>query len=125
MYCNNFHFYSITIFIHNFSDLPDTWEDLDEVARAGYDAIYEATGTVYSVGSSTNVLYIAAGASDDYAFYAGFPISITMELSGGGLTGFDPPASKIDEYVTETWLGIRAMAKKVVEKYPTEKAEFL
>ncbi|XP_061400260.1 carboxypeptidase B1-like [Musca vetustissima] len=107
------------------SDLPDTWPDLDEVARAGGDAIYEATGTVYSVGSATNVLYVAAGASDDYAFYAGFPISITMELPGGGLTGFDPPASKIDPYVKETWIGIRAMAKKVVEKYPTERPEFL
>uniref|UniRef100_A0A1I8MX13 Peptidase M14 domain-containing protein n=1 Tax=Musca domestica TaxID=7370 RepID=A0A1I8MX13_MUSDO len=107
------------------ADLPETWPDLDEVARAGGDAIYEATGTVYSVGSSTNVLYIAAGASDDYAFYAGFPISITMELPGGGLTGFDPPASKIDQFVTETWIGIRAMAHKVVEKYPTERPEFL
>ncbi|EDW17767.1 carboxypeptidase B [Drosophila mojavensis] len=99
------------------SELPETWQDLDDVARAGGDAIKEATGTDYEVGSSTNVLYIAAGASDDYAFYAGFNISITMELSGGGITGFDPPASKIDEFVTETWIGIRAMAEKVIEKY--------
>ncbi|XP_023176001.2 carboxypeptidase B [Drosophila hydei] len=99
------------------SDLPETWQDLDDVARAGGDAIKEATGTKYEVGSSTNVLYIAAGASDDYAFYAGFNISITMELSGGGISGFDPPASKIDEFVTETWIGIRAMAEKVIEKY--------
>ncbi|EDV97050.1 carboxypeptidase B [Drosophila grimshawi] len=99
------------------NDLPETWMDLDEVAKAGGDAIEAATGTVYAVGSSTNVLYIAAGASDDYAFYAGFNISITMELSGGGITGFDPPASKIDEFVTETWIGIRAMAEKVIEKY--------
>lgn len=98
-------------------ELPETWQDLDDVARAGGDAIKEATGTVYAVGSSTNVLYIAAGASDDYAFYAGFNVSITMELSGGGITGFDPPASKIDEFVTETWIGIRAMAEKVIEKY--------
>ncbi|TDG52922.1 hypothetical protein AWZ03_000465 [Drosophila navojoa] len=99
------------------SELPETWQDLDDVARAGGDAIKEATGTVYAVGSSTNVLYIAAGASDDYAFYAGFNVSITMELSGGGITGFDPPASKIDEFVTETWIGIRAMAEKLIEKY--------
>ncbi|XP_030380142.1 carboxypeptidase B [Scaptodrosophila lebanonensis] len=99
------------------SDLPDTWEDLDEVARAGADAIEEATGTQYTYGSSTNVLYIAAGASDDYGFYAGFNVSITMELSAGGATGFDPPATKIDEYVKETWIGIRAMAQKLLEKY--------
>lgn len=99
------------------SDLPETWQDLDDVARAGGDAIAEATGTVYSVGSSTNVLYIAAGASDDYGFYAGFNVSITMELSEGGVTGFDPPASSINEFVSETWIGIRAMAEKLIEKY--------
>ena len=95
------------------------------MARAGGDAIEEATGTVYSVGSATNVLYVAAGASDDYAFSIGFPLSITMELPGGGVTGFDPPAASIDGFVKETWIGIRAMAKKVVEKYPVESISFL
>ncbi|EDW73134.1 uncharacterized protein Dwil_GK17381 [Drosophila willistoni] len=99
------------------SDLPDTWEDLDEVARTGAEAIENATGTVYTYGSSTNVLYIAAGASDDYGFYAGFNVSITMELSGAGSIGFNPPVTRIDEFVTETWIGIRAMAEKIIEKY--------
>ncbi|KAH8302215.1 hypothetical protein KR044_004072, partial [Drosophila immigrans] len=99
------------------SDLPDTVDQLHAVASAGGDAIEAATGTVYEVGSSTNVLYIAAGASDDYAFYAGFNISITMELSGGGTTGFDPPASSIEEFVVETWIGVRAMAEKVIELF--------
>ncbi|XP_017840942.1 carboxypeptidase B [Drosophila busckii] len=99
------------------SDLPDTWQDLDDVARAGGDAIEAATGTVYEVGSSTNVLYIAAGASDDYGFYAGFNVSITMELSGGGSLGFNPPESSIESFVSETWIGVRAMAEKLIEKY--------
>ncbi|XP_064539840.1 carboxypeptidase B1 [Drosophila montana] len=99
-------------------ELPDTWEDLDEVGRAGGDAIEKATGTVYEVGCSTTVLYAAAGASDDYAFNAGFPISFTMELPAGGLNYFDPPASDIDRLVKETWVGIEAMARKVIEKYP-------
>ncbi|XP_065360403.1 carboxypeptidase B1 [Calliphora vicina] len=107
------------------ADLPDTWEDLHEVAMSGYNAIFNATGTEYTVGSSTNVLYIAAGASDDYAFNAGFKIAMTMELPGGGKLGFDPPASSIDTMVKETWAGIRAMAEKVIEKYPTERVEFL
>ncbi|KAH8305657.1 hypothetical protein KR059_005084 [Drosophila kikkawai] len=98
-------------------DLPETVDDLHEVAKAGYDAILEATGTEYVIGSSTLVLYVAAGASDDYAFNAGFPISFTMELPPGG-TGFDPPASDIDHMVKETWVGIAAMARKVVTKYP-------
>ncbi|KAH8270583.1 hypothetical protein KR018_012049 [Drosophila ironensis] len=99
------------------SDLPSTWRDIDEVAQAGAAAIKSSTGTKYTVGSSTNVLYAAAGGSDDYAFAkANFPISITMELPAGG-TGFNPTTSQIEGMVTETWVGIRAMAQKVVDKY--------
>lgn len=100
--------------------MPDTWPDLHEVAMTGYNAILDATGTNYTVGSSTNVLYIAAGASDDYAFYSGFPISFTMELTCGGPNRFDPPPSEIDAIVKETWIGIKAMGLKVVDKYPLQ-----
>lgn len=85
---------------------------------AGAEAIYQSTGTNYTIGSSTTVLYVAAGASDDYAFNAGFPISLTMELSAGGSTGFDPPVEMIDGLVKEAWVGIKAMARKVIQKYP-------
>ncbi|XP_017041460.1 carboxypeptidase B [Drosophila ficusphila] len=100
------------------TDVPDTVDDLHEVAEAGQQAILEDTGTVYRIGPSTETIgYAASGASDDYAFNAGFPISFTMELPFGG-TGFDPPASDIDHLVKETWVGIAAMARKVREKYP-------
>ncbi|EDW73136.1 uncharacterized protein Dwil_GK16806 [Drosophila willistoni] len=99
------------------SALPTTWRDIDAVAQAGADAIKSGTGTKYTVGSSTNVLYAAAGGSDDYAFaVAEFPISITMELPAGG-TGFDPTTAQILPYVSETWLGIKAMAQKVIEEF--------
>ncbi|XP_035910107.1 carboxypeptidase B-like [Anopheles stephensi] len=100
------------------SDLPEGWEKIDEVAQAGAQAIRDATGTVYTVGSSTNVLYAAAGGSDDYAFaVAGVPISMTMELPGGGSAGFNPPPSRIEEIVKETFVGIRAMALEVAKSY--------
>ncbi|XP_064539842.1 carboxypeptidase B1 [Drosophila montana] len=99
------------------SDLPSDWRAHDEVAQAGAAAIKESTGTKYTVGSFTNVLYAAAGSSDDYAFGVGrFPVSITMELPAGG-SGFDPTTAQILPYVSETWTGIRAMAQKVIEKY--------
>ncbi|XP_049313513.1 carboxypeptidase B-like [Bactrocera dorsalis] len=100
------------------SELPETADDLHEVGLAGADAIKAYSGTKYTVGSSTGLLGEAAGASDDYAFQAGFPISFTMELPRGGIYGFDPPASSVDRLVKETWVGIRAMGKKVTEKYP-------
>ncbi|XP_017122408.1 carboxypeptidase B [Drosophila elegans] len=99
--------------------VPDTVDDLDEVAAEGKKAILEATGTEYRFGPSTTTInYAAAGASDDYAFNAGFPISFTMELPFGGEDGFDPPASDIDRLVKETWVGIAAMARRVIQKYP-------
>ncbi|XP_055624827.1 carboxypeptidase B-like [Toxorhynchites rutilus septentrionalis] len=98
------------------SDLPNNWRDIDEVAQAGADAIEKATGTYYTVGSSTNVLYAAAGGSDDWALAkSNVSISITMELPGGGSIGFDPPASSIEKSVKESWVGIRAMALKVAQ----------
>ncbi|XP_058054279.1 carboxypeptidase B1-like [Anopheles bellator] len=100
------------------SDLPQGWEEIEEVAQAGAKAIADATGTHYRVGSSTNVLYAAAGGSDDYAFaVADVPISITMELPGGGPAGFNPPPSRIEEIVKESFVGIRAMALEVSKKY--------
>lgn len=88
------------------------------MARAGSNAIRAANGTVYTVGSATNVFYAASGASDDYAFAVKkIPISITMELPGGGFLGFDLPVDRIRATVEETWIGIRAMALKVNQKY--------
>jgi len=99
------------------SALPNNWRDIDDIAQAGASAIRSATGTRYTVGSSTNVLYAAAGGSDDYALaMANIPISITMELPAGG-SGFDPKPSQIEPFVSETWIGIRAMARRVISKY--------
>lgn len=110
--------YSFFLYFYFFRQLPKNWKDIDEVARAGASAIRQSTGTVYEVGSSTNVLYAAAGGSDDYALgVKSIPVSITMELPGGGSQGFDPPASRIKAIVQETWIGIKAMALKVNQKY--------
>lgn len=100
------------------SDLPETWRDMDEISQIGAEAIKNATGTRYTIGSSTNVLYAAAGGSDDYMFGVfDIPISITMELPGGGSSGFDLPAKSIDKTVKETATGIFAMIKAVSKKY--------
>lgn len=100
------------------SDLPETWRDMDEISQIGAEAIRNATGTRYTIGSSTNVLYAAAGGSDDYMFGVfDIPISITMELPGGGSSGFDLPAKSIDKTVKETATGIFAMIKAVSKKY--------
>lgn len=89
------------------------------MAAIGADAIRSYSGTEYEVGSSTALYGEAAGASDDYAFNEGFALSYTMELPSGGSSGFDPPPTEIDRLVKETWVGIRAMGKRVTTKYPS------
>ncbi|KAG5677266.1 hypothetical protein PVAND_007037 [Polypedilum vanderplanki] len=99
-------------------DLPENWMDNEEVAQAGAEAISKATGTKYTVGSTSNVLYLASGSSTDYALGVGkIPIAICMELTGGGYFGFDLPASEIEKTVKETLIGVEAMVETVARKY--------
>uniref|UniRef100_T1GPS0 Peptidase M14 domain-containing protein n=1 Tax=Megaselia scalaris TaxID=36166 RepID=T1GPS0_MEGSC len=108
-------------FLHPWSyakvDAP-TDAELSDVGRAGYEAVLDYSGRVYQYGNTAKLTYAAAGESSDYAYaVAGARISITMELPGGGKRGFDPPPKDIKEYVEESWAGIKAMAKRVIEKY--------
>ncbi|XP_011209793.2 carboxypeptidase B [Bactrocera dorsalis] len=99
------------------SELPENWRDIDDIARAGATAIKTATGTDYTVGSTSNVLYPASGGSLDYALAkAKIPVPMVMELPSAGQQ-FDPPLSKIEELAFETWIGIKAIAEKIIEKY--------
>lgn len=100
------------------SDLPESWKELHEIADAGANAIKRATGTKYTIGSSTNVLYKAAGGSDDFMLgVVNIPISITMELPGGGDSGFDPPPKSIQSSVHESFIGIRGMATAIMKMF--------
>jgi carboxypeptidase A2 len=119
------------------NDLPDNWKDNEEVAQAGAQAMKEATGTEYKVGSTSNTLYLASGelksvqaslttniftlgSSIDYAHSeADIPISIVMELAGGGWFGFDLPAREIERNVKESAIGIYAMSETVAQKFQT------
>lgn len=91
---------------------------MDDVARAGADAIMALTGRHYQVGSPANTMYAASGNSLDYAYAVmQIPITLTMELTGGRNEDFDIPPSQILDAVQETWAGVRAMVMKVGEMY--------
>jgi hypothetical protein len=49
------------------------------------------------------------------------PISITMELPGGGSSGFDPAPQNIQRIVDESAIGIFSMARAVAKKYKHSK----
>ncbi|XP_046389814.1 carboxypeptidase B-like [Ischnura elegans] len=94
--------------------LPDDWRDLDDLGNAMNDAIKAVRGTEYTVGSSGQALYPAAGASDDWSKgVAGVKYVYTVELPGGGFYGFDLPASEIKPVVEETLQGLRVVGQKV------------
>lgn len=84
-------------------------------------AIYKATGTRFQVGSLPELLYSAGGSAIDYAMgELGIPYVLSLELRGGGPTGFDPPSSKIKGVANEAWIGVKAM----VEKHQTSIRKF-
>ena len=71
-------------------------------------------GTNYTVGSSTNVLYEAAGGSDDWAHgVAGIKYAYTMELRDTGDHGFVLPPEQIVESGEETILALIDMCHAI------------
>lgn len=69
---------------------------------------------MYKVGSSTNVLYEAAGGSDDWALgVAGVKYSYTMELRDTGDNGFVLPPDQIVPSGEETILAIIDMCNSI------------
>lgn len=98
--------------------LPDDAHELNGLAVRVEKAIREIRGTRYKIGSSTNVLYAAAGGSDDWAkAVAGIQLSYTIELPGGGSSGFDLPPSKILKVVSETFEGVKVYQRYIQEKF--------
>lgn len=96
------------------SELPEDWEELEEVAQKAAAAIQDVAGTIYDSGTSS----AAAGCSDDWMKgVAGSNLSYTIELPGGGSQGFDLPPSRIAPVVKETFEGIRAYQAYVAEKF--------
>lgn len=101
-----------------FRELPENYFAMMDVADAGAMAIVLTTGGIYTYGNTYKVMYPTSGDSADYAVgTVGVPISICIEMPAGGFLGFDPPVRQIEQIVLETWIGIRAMAEVVVEKY--------
>lgn len=98
------------------SDVPDNYDDLMAKAQIAHDAIKKSGGISYTMGSSTNVLYIAAGGSDDWSKgVAGATYSYTIEMRDDGKYGFALPARLIKPTITEGFEGIKAMTLAIAD----------
>ncbi|XP_025832585.1 carboxypeptidase B-like [Agrilus planipennis] len=99
------------------SDLPQDVDELQHLGSTVSSKIRDYSGTRFTVGSSTNVLYPAAGGSDDWMKGVnGVDLSYTIELQGD-YEGFELPAEKILPAVRESFVGIQAFHSYVDKKY--------
>ncbi|XP_034950230.1 carboxypeptidase B-like [Chelonus insularis] len=101
------------------SALPSNEPTLRSVGLKAAQAIAQIYDTRYTVGSSTNVLYAAAGGSDDWVMAVGkADLSYTIELPGGR---FDPPPSKINPIAVETFEAFKVFHEYVEKTYVRSK----
>ncbi|RWS25052.1 carboxypeptidase B-like protein, partial [Leptotrombidium deliense] len=99
------------------SKVPSNYNDLVKKAQIASEALKSKYGTKYTVGSSTNVLYAAAGGSDDWALgVAGVPYAYTLELrpDENSFSGFVLPPNQIKPTGEETWAGVKAFATAIM-----------
>lgn len=93
----------------------ENYDQMREVALEGQRVLEQQFGQKYDVGSTYQVLYIATGASKDYA--AGnvkIPISLIHEI-GGEPVDFQPRFSNIPIYTDMAWCSFEAMTLKVID----------
>ena len=116
--------------VHSFGDMVlwpwsypgaswiSSWQEQQRAGLAFADAIQQATGKVYEVGNTIDVLTTAAGVcSDHMSGEHGIPLSFALELTRGGITGFDFPESRIEDLVKETFWGYRAFGLHVAKYF--------
>ncbi|XP_029637587.1 carboxypeptidase B [Octopus sinensis] len=96
---------------------PTDVDDLNRLALRATNAIRHYSNTRYQVGSSARILYIASGASDDYAkANHGIKYAYTVELRDLGHYGFLLPRKLIPKTCQETFVGLKAFAQGLSKK---------
>jgi murein tripeptide amidase MpaA len=91
---------------------PADYNELVQLASIGKRALEATYRTPYRLGTAPDLLYPAAGGSDDWAKgAAGIKYSYCLELRDTGRYGFLLPASQIVPTGEETFNGVAAMAK--------------
>ena len=89
---------------------PADYNDMVTVANVGNAALQSVNGNSYRVGTIPDILYVASGASVDWAYAeAGIKFSTTLELSQG--FGFTLPPDRTISVASETWAFHQAVAR--------------
>jgi murein tripeptide amidase MpaA len=89
-------------------NLPPDYRQMETLMIAAYNGILSVNGRQYEYGTSANVIYIAAGGTDDWTYgNQGIIPSFTTEAWG---SSFTPPASQIKPTGQEIYEGIKAFS---------------
>lgn len=92
--------------------LPAAYSQLVAKAQVGANAIRAVNGRSYQIGSSSKLLYVASGGSEDWtAGVLNITYSYCLELPPVGGTGFIVPTSEIKKTGDETYKGVVAYLK--------------
>lgn len=101
---------------------PNDLTDLFRLASRATNAIRHYSKREYAVGPSSHILYIASGASDDYAKAdRHIKYAYTVELPDDGLYGFLLPSRLIPKTSEETFVGLKAFTKGLAKKTRRER----
>ncbi|CAH0725651.1 unnamed protein product, partial [Brenthis ino] len=96
--------------------VPPDHKELELLGNSIASAIEKTGGSKYAVGSSSGLLYPAAGGSDDWAKAQGIKYTYTIELSDTGRYGFVLPTSYIEPVARESLAGLRVLAAQVTKQ---------
>merc|ERR1712110_613671 len=117
--------YILHPYAKDYQSIPPNLNELKTVGDEMARLILNKNGKSYTVGASTEVLYAAAGGSDDWAYDAQLvagnkaPLSYTYELRDLGRYGFSLPANQIKDNCEEVDEALDYFIKYVRDnKYP-------
>ncbi|CAG2109692.1 unnamed protein product, partial [Medioppia subpectinata] len=89
-------------------------KDLNRLGNIAIAELAKKYKTKYTIGTSTNVLYAAAGGADDWAYGSGnIKYAYTVELRDKGTYGFSLPKAQIRPTGEETSSAFIAFAKEL------------
>ena len=96
---------------------PQDFDEMMRVARIGMAAITTKSGQSWQVGNTVDLLYPAAGGSDDWAKAEGIKYSYTIELrpsSDDPQFGFVVESHEIEPAGIDLWNGISSAVQSIL-----------
>ncbi|XP_034033854.1 carboxypeptidase B2 [Thalassophryne amazonica] len=94
----------------------DNHNELLEMAKEAALKIRRYYRNTYKYGAGAKTIYLAPGASDDWAYKLGMNYSFTFELQDRGHYGFLLPPSHIARACKEALIAAKSIALSVIEK---------